>query len=72
MKSAENHVVYLPKSWGIFLKSSGSAGQEWGALMMDEMDDDERSDVCLSKSVGEECRVLRSMTHNYPRAGAYS
>ena len=48
-----------------------SAGEEWEALMMDEMDDDERSDVYLSKSVGEECRVLRRMMHNYPRAGAY-
>ena len=72
MKSAENHDVYLPKSWGIFLKSLRSAGEEWEALMMDEMDDDERSDVYLSKSVGEECRVLRRMMHNYPRAGAYS
>ena len=58
VESVEKHDAYLPKSWVIFLKGFRSAGEEWGALTMDEMDD-ATSDAYLSnsmeslKSVGE-------------------
>ena len=64
VESIEKHDAYFPKSWVIFLKGFGSAGEEWGALTTDEMDD-VTSDAYLSNSM----ESLKSGGRGWGRAG---